>query len=344
MKKILSLVIIIVLMFSVCSCKSNPTTDEVGQIILQDKTPATEDTIDIENKEQTPEPEPQPEPQPEPEIEQTDVNNEQTKKFTLDNIFSPYEVVITLTVEESKKGLTYTPEDFPEIDCYYIYPYNYYPEEYRPEYKDNYTIALMLNDPSKENVLKYIEIAEKDTRVYSACPNALEPYANKLLVCIDEREEKYTVEDFKEYDVRNVSDTYISNRENNSHCYDIESTRRIQVSYDTQDRKQFITKLASDPRIHYIMPYFPWFDEKTLSIGITDEAQNDKEEYTAADFGLEDIATLKKPEASLSGAYNIVLNKPSKQTIVDLQKTLKQDPRIKYVQIDERGVIVYGIS
>ena len=177
MKKILSLIMIMLILFSVCSCNSKPDTEDAGQIIIDNEDTPTQ----TDKTEQTPEPEPEP--------EQTDSDKEKTDTLTLDNNFCKYTVIVTLTDEESSKKLIYTKEDFPDVDIigifedhdgskdgsYYADSYQdkkYYPDEYYPEYINKTTLYFMLKHPSEQNVSDAVKILEKDSRVYSACPNA----------------------------------------------------------------------------------------------------------------------------------------------------------------------------
>ena len=198
MKNIFTLIMIMLLLFSVVGCDNNPEPDEIATPVIEiEPEIEKEDTEIAQQTDKTPEPEPEPEPQPEAEPINTDRAAACT--LTLDNTFSPYEVIITLTLEESAKGLTYTPEDFPEIDCYYVFDvdseirkeygeyvdengnisinlgYDHYLKYYGvktyPECEYRITLSLLLNKPSKEGVLEAVKKLEQDNRVYMAEPS-----------------------------------------------------------------------------------------------------------------------------------------------------------------------------
>ena len=127
-------------------------------------------------------------------------------KYIASMPFSPYEVVVTLTAEESAKGKTYTPADFPQVDVFNVFEYDYFPTEYYPDYADKTTLFLMLNKPDKATVLDYIDKLKTDSRVFNACVNVLEIDGNYFAAIVSkeqaEKQTYYTKDDFPDAKLR----------------------------------------------------------------------------------------------------------------------------------------------
>ena len=182
MKKSAALFMIFLMILNICACKrvpedtegvSLPTasgeekTEDNGTGALSPTPPkdegksATEATKDEDKAE-----------------DKTSTDTPDTEEdFTLDVPFSEYEVVITLTDEESAKNKLYTPDDFPELELINVFEdkeFHYTRYYYSPEkniYSGKKTLILMLKEPSKERVLKYIKLLQADVRVFDAYPN-----------------------------------------------------------------------------------------------------------------------------------------------------------------------------
>ena len=171
MKKLIAITLVFAMCFSLFGCKE--ADEDTAKPLDISQNEAENQT---ENQNENPQPEPeqnkQPETQKEPQKEKGD--KAEPCALTVDNSFSPYEVVVTLTLEESKKNKTYTEKDFEYADIYYLYQKdNYFNTKYEPQYKDRVTLFLYINEPSKQNVLDTVKLIEKDERVYSACPCAI---------------------------------------------------------------------------------------------------------------------------------------------------------------------------
>ena len=170
MKRIIALCILLVMLFSMPSCKRAETDDDVAVVDKQNavaQTPAddtdTEQVPENTEKEDTPAVE-QDKVETKPSEEQETVTTPAVQKgepckLTINNTFSDYIVVATLTDAESAKNKTYTPSDFPDLDVFLVFENNdYYNTKYYPEYETKTTLFLMLNTPSKQTVLDYIKL------------------------------------------------------------------------------------------------------------------------------------------------------------------------------------------
>ena len=177
MKKIISLALVLILLLSFCSCKK----EESGAT-------ASPDSLVENNQPETNEPEVQKPETKDPEVQEPEKQQPETQvtvekgefhPYTVDDYFRPYEVIVTLTQEESGKGLEYTPKDFPDFELlsiseFYEFTYTPYNYDYQGDFADNRkTIILLLKNPNKQTVLDYIEILKSDERVYLASPSVL---------------------------------------------------------------------------------------------------------------------------------------------------------------------------
>ena len=184
MKKLISAILILILTASLFACKRADDGEGAADVTVPDReitagTDAPEQDAETTDKTDAPDVKPTDAPDVEPTPEgggsaaprESEDTPDPEPEYTADMPFSPYEVVVTLTAEESAKGKTYTPADFPEVDVFNVLEFDYFPAEYYPDYADKTTLFLMLNEPSKENVLGAIRIIEDDERVMDACVN-----------------------------------------------------------------------------------------------------------------------------------------------------------------------------
>ncbi len=360
MKKILSIVLILVLMLFMFGCKSKPIADDEEAYVEKIETEQSAD----ENEEQT-EQEQSDEQLPEQNVEQE--KNEITEQpeqleskkawcdVTIDEPFSEYEVVVALTAEESQKGIEYTAEDFKEYDVFNVYPFGdfpipYYPEKYFPEYKDLSVIVLMLNEPSKENVLECIKKLEKDVRVYSAEPNFNMLYTGSandgdvyLVQAVLTEEEANTQRQFA-YSEHDFSMCYS--------CYELNIKDGSEFDYYVYDFKKILgmnikgydnlKAAVADPRIERIYPtHNPFCSNSDFTI----YASVEPGVYTASDF---DYLEIESVEAVIPGEYvaenqiKLTLKEPSMRNFAKAIELLKQDERVKNASSEFEGMIIEG--
>ena len=349
MNRLIIILMLIAMVLNISACKRD-ILDETAEPIVEIDVPKTEtenevkaDTeVKTETKTGT-----VTETAPKEEIE-PEVANDKAEPCTLttENVFSPNEVVITLTLEESAKGKVYRPEDFPEIDCYNVFPYNYYPEEYHPEHKDRLTLALMLNEPSKEKVLEYVKIAEKDDRVYSACPNVIDyHFGKKLIICAYKKEgstkEPYFGGGYSENDFVNLSiiEDYGNLPYNFPFCYVVPDTVFLWVDYDKEyynNQKEVIADLLKDKRVRYVMPDYEYFFGNYLEITLEKGA-----EFYAEDYGLENVTVefmwsfeSREQKGVWLDCYRLHFDKNDKQKAVDTKAMLEKLPEFVDVYLD----------
>ena len=204
--------------------------------------------------------------------------------YTIDDNFSPNEVVVTLTLEESEKEKVYTAQDFPNADCFYVFEYDYYPEEYHPEYKGRVTLMLMLDKPSKENVLKTIDILEQDSRVYSAEANFITYTYSGNNSCLVKLTQENTTNDFNYDGIISVEQARIND------IKDIDDKNELSkwlvITYDKKNNNEIIKSLLNDNRVSQVIPDYLNIsvEPNLLFIVLTDQECQKELEYTVSDF------------------------------------------------------------
>ena len=176
MKRIISLVLILILLLSFCSCKK----EDSGEL-------ASPDTLVENNQPETNVPEVQ-----KPEVQESEVKEPKTQepentqpevlpenkepsvvdKFppcnaTLEDDFAANRIIALLTLEESRKNITYSVSDFPEIDIDTVKIILNYNENTDARV----TLLFTLNNGTKQKVLDSIKILETNPIVYLACPD-----------------------------------------------------------------------------------------------------------------------------------------------------------------------------
>ena len=219
MKRVLSILLIFILMASLFACKRADDGEGAADVSVPDReitagTDAPEQDAVSADKTDAPDVKPTDasdvEPTPADGGSAATRENEETPdtkpEYTADMPFSPYEVVVTLTAEESAKGKTYTPADFPQLDVFNVFEYDYFPAEYYPEYADKTTLFLMLNKPDKATVLDYIDKLKTDSRVFNVNVNVLEIDGNYFAAIVSkeqaEKQTYYTKDDFPDAKLR----------------------------------------------------------------------------------------------------------------------------------------------
>lgn len=196
MKKLAALFMVFLMILNICACKRVPEDTEGVSIPASSGEEKTEDngndalspTPPVGQEDTAPEkPEEDEGKKTDEEMQEKPADKTDDKvptdtpdteeDFTLDVPFSEYEVVVTLTDEESAKNKIYTPDDFPELELINVFEdkeFHYTRYYYSPEkniYSGKKTLILMLKEPSKERVLKYIKLLQADVRVFDAYPN-----------------------------------------------------------------------------------------------------------------------------------------------------------------------------
>ena len=245
---------------------------------------------------------------------QTDVQQEyKPLEFELDDEFSPYDVVVTLTEEESAKGKDYKVEDFAEYDIFHVFEYSeYYSKEYYPQLEKNRTLVLMLENPSKERVLEYCEKLEKDLRVQFARPN-VDEYLNESVL-------KYKVElndgveyiDAKDYPEIDLFSIYSEAGEEDIGRFE----KRLKVGEDKivyftfneykGDKYQALRKNIQDilaiDVVKNVRPLYSRVYEQSVGITLDDNQKNNVEKFTKEYF-----SPIKIKEIEVTGRTIITL-------------------------------------
>ncbi|MBQ8605605.1 MAG: hypothetical protein IJ408_02610 [Clostridia bacterium] len=210
MKRIISFILVLCLLLSVCGCKREDPEDTAAPLDITEGAPEKEEL-------------------PEPEKEQTQTD-EQAKgdkaepcNLTLENTFSQYEVIVTLTNEETAKKKEYTAKDFADYDVFYVIENDAYYgnpsfKDSYPEYQGRTTLFMYLNEPSKENVLKTVKKLEADERVFAACPNPIRA-KNSIIA--------YVKEEYNTKDIATLKKTFAQET-----FSDLKNLNTILYSYD----------------------------------------------------------------------------------------------------------------
>ena len=334
MKKIVSLFIILSLMLSLFSCFKSPTEDNA--IPENFVTENNENTGELEKEQQN--------------TDEDETNHEKSKDkaahcdVTIDEPFSDFEVVVSFTLEESAKDLEYFPEDFPEVDCFNVYLFDYYPEEVHPEYKDRKTVILMLNEQSKQGVLDAVKILEKDDRVYSAEPNyygAVIGEKNYFYISTNkylyEYEESGTLENLNDaFDIDGVEKVSTLQMQEYKFCkYSIHDFI-YKVSCEKFDL-DILKAFSKDERVKHIM-YTCETLEMFRYLIITMHTQS---QYTAEDFvhieGLKEFKLNWKE----SNEYEATFEHICYQNLTKAYFDLLNDERVKSVEVKYKSEYLY---
>ncbi len=239
-----------------------------------------------------------------------DNKSEPEEDFTLDVPFSKYEVVVTLTDEETAKNKTYMPEDFPDLDIFNVYEQpDYY--DFKFEYKDNKykgktTIMLMLNKPSKERVLEYVKILQNDTRVFDACPTLDEFSTSSFFVKMKDKSIKYTEDSFNYLDIGDFKiiekTSFGSPHFYPSGHYGLGNDHMpiINIYFKNEVKKEKLIeefkKLKNDPEVLYVIPdaeTSSCYEHNKLSIELKN-FEKPLEEYDINDFPKLKINNIRK--------------------------------------------------
>ena len=313
-----ALLIILVLSLSVFSCAKVPTED--GAIVDNLKI-----DVDVppENNEKTELPE-----QPKDKAEPCGV--------TIDEPFSDFEVVVSFTLEESAKDLEYFPEDFPEVDCFNVYLFDYYPEEVHPEYKDRKTVILMLNEQSKQGVLDAVKILEKDDRVYSAEPNyygAVIGEKNYFYISTN----KYLYEYEESGTLENLNDAFDIDGVEKVSTLQMQEYKRFNFNINDCIYKiscnnfdiEILKAFSKDYRINYIISPI----ESLASFENFYVIMKEENEYTFEDFSyIEHIKDFKLKWTNIN-IYEVTLQCNNYHNLVSVYFAFKNDDRVKSIDI-----------
>ena len=365
MKKLLALFLILLLMLSAFGC-AKPDEETGAEAGLVD-TPAPQ-------PEKTPEPEKEPvikEPTPdtqtkEPEKEEPEAEEPQPTgdkapfcDVKIDEPFSSTEVVVSLTLEESKKGLEYTEKDFAEYGVINVFPFDYYPEKYFPEYKDRQTLILMLDKDSKQNVLDSVKKLEQDERVYSCEPNfeyayisAKNTYGYISLIMILTDEEERLNKEYKTFDfpkikaVDNVPHKLNEMPNVDTEWYIYKCKRSFYVSVE---KYEDIKELVADPRVERVYYWYYMFTEyelDTLYVSLTEKQFKNQKEYGVEDFeyltNLVSVEFTKDIINSPKDQLRLTFKEKSKRNILNSYYLLKEDKRIANVSVYPATIIISG--
>lgn len=340
MKKIITLFIILALSISLFSCAKTPAEDnaipenliEENNEQTEDQTEKTEDTpvIDTTNDEQITE---QP-PKNEDKATPCDV--------TIDEPFSDFEVVVSFTLEESAKDLEYFPEDFSEVDCFNVYPFDYYPEEIHPEYKGRKTVILMLNEQSKQGVLDAVKILEKDERVYSAEPNFIVEMSSKYTDYSTARLELTDEEFSKSVTYEYISKEYTEddfNYDGVIKVYNLRDNKKmLDVRYKFNDYET-LKQLANDKRVKRVYNHMELnsIDYDEIAIWFHNKEKCD---YTVEDFSYIDIEEIIDYYDSL-GSILIRLKTSGYKALFTARDKLLKDDIVRAVYFNRSGELAH---
>ena len=339
MKKVISLFLILSLLFTLFGCTTT----------VQEETAAADVLVQEQKTEQPPKTVVKTEQQLEntnkQQINKTDTTNDKASycDVTIDEPFSANEVVISLTLEESAKKKSYTPDDFSQVDIFHVFEFNYYPTEYHPEYEGRTTLMLMLNDPSKERVLEYVKVLEKDERIYSAEPNFITDIYNNecdsCLVNLTEQElvknKTYTINDFEYADIISVKE------QNKEYIYQITGERIVKkeliISYVKNNNKT-LKDLVNDNRVSSLRPNYLEIEPNCIYVTLTEQEHEKGEKYTIKDFS--EINIEKIDSYASSKIINIHLKQGGYREVFSVYHNLKNDKRFASVEFNNTLTLI----
>ena len=348
MKRLTAILMIALMLVSVTSCKEMPE-DSVGVsepahadiadntesgTVDTDKTDtkATDSSASDTEKNET-------ETDTEPKIDEPE------EDFTLDVPFSEYEVVVTLTDEETAKQKTYTPEDFPELDVFNVFEnpdYYRYKHDFNVNiYNDKTTLILMLSEPSKERVLEYIKILEKDARVFDATPSLDEFSTTEFYIKMKNSRLDYTADSFDYLDLgefefgevyfgtpTNYPNFYYSLSEQDGPFYKIYYKNKISEEKLIEEFK----KLKNDTDVQYIVPYYGDVlyicDELIIKPNSTNNKEKPLEENILTDYP---ELKIKQIIAYDSDSFVIKFDADTRQ-LFNIYRVLSKDNRIESIK------------
>ena len=337
MKRIISFILVLCLLLSVCGCKRKDPE-------------ATAAPLDITEGEIEKQPE-LPEDEPEKKQTQTDEQVKGDKaepcNLTLENSFSQYEVIVTLTNEETAKKKEYTAKDFADYDVFYVLENDAYYgnpsfKDSYPEYQDKTTLVMYLNEPSKENVLNTVKALEKDERVFAACPcpfgseGALKAYLNddgKL------KAEKYELE-LSDFDLENVV-----------HAKHSRGVVKFTIEKNNENQDKTYTvfkKLINNPYVIKVVPIYPDF-HNNIEISIDNSFYNpsihNKETFEQfTDMNIINFEKSIDTKYSYSKELFIHFEKPTYQQLFDMVSKVKAYDANILIAVNASGAIVETIS
>ena len=324
MKKTVALILIFVMIFSVSGCKRADFED----------TALPFDTADegTSENEKTPENE-----TPQPEIQKPKGDKAEPCSLTLENAFSEYEVIVTLTKEETAKNKTYTEKDFADYDIFYVLENDEYygnpnMKDSYPEYQGRTTLFLYLNSPSKENVLKTVKNLEKDKRVFAACPNPFE-FDGRIKIT-------YTYSNYEQDRINKLKNICnLLEKKNLSNYYAFgNSIVYVDVSESTiEETIRIISELESECLSADIKPNYPYVASTRLLV----EMSSAKKEYTLDDFPYLELEKIESvPNYSNNGRMHLILYLKNKtmQSIADAVKALNEDSKVINVTLEQNNL------
>ena len=331
MKKTVTLILIFVMIFSISGCKRADFED----------TALPFDTADegTSENEKTPENE-----TPQPEIQKPKGDKAEPCSLTLENAFSEYEVIVTLTKEETAKNKTYTEKDFADYDIFYVLENDEYygnpnMKDSYPEYQGRTTLFLYLNSPSKENVLKTVKNLEKDERVFNVCPC---PYNSTGILRAYLTEEGNAKAKKQEL---GLNDFNLDNVVRAEYCPDVIEFKFGEYIQETYTAYK---KLVNNPYVIKAVPEYPDYQAEVL-ISI-ENSYYSPEIHTQEFFKQFTDMNITKFEKSVDNEYfhskSIFLEfeKPTYQQLFDMASNIQKYDNKLVAEVVILGSILHPVS
>ena len=386
MKKIVGLIVLLSLMVTLCASKTEKKHID-DQSVLAQATGIEQSTLPEtvkETKAQKVEAVKETEPQ-KVETEENKTQPVQKPKgdkkepcnLTLQNAFSEYEVIVTLTKQETAKNKTYTEKDFSDYGVFYVSENNeYYSDsnvaEAYPEYQGRTTLFLYLDKPSKENVLKTVKELENDERVFAACPNPISNSRritllftndyNEVLMNLasdyekakkngssDERHNAY--HDFMEKLEAKIIQDFCYNESCGFNIYEHENVKikpEIKVRIYIDNMYDAMKIFLKNPKIKKVVPYYNAKDlDGKVSITFKDPEYSQSNPYTNdtfkkyTDMKITSLWQKNKDDEKETDrvAVELTFEKPTYQGIADMISNLQKDSKVKNVYVGKRPVV-----
>ena len=339
MKRVIAIMLVFSMCFTLFSCKEadedtakpleklqNENKNEQGEI-KQEQSENTEGTPNVNEQESQPE--------------------KEEPRYTIEDDFSPYEVIVTLTKQETDLKKEYTEKDFPNADVFYVVQnQDYYGnpnfKDAYPEYQDKTTLFMYLNTPSKQNVLDTIEKLKQDERIFDADVCFLSS-KNILSIIISDKYLMQHLKDtimFDSFNIRNVS--YIDYNPiyyNQDNIISIEFKNNTDNVRDVYDAMKI---LKDDIRFNKILPVYSQYTGN-LTISYKNHIKGKK--YTANDFP--EIAELEIINISVLDfgiedvLINIYVKNASYAKLIKAQTNLIKSGKYQSVFLDAKSNMSY---
>ncbi|MBQ8605815.1 MAG: hypothetical protein IJ408_03685 [Clostridia bacterium] len=323
MKRIITLILVLCLLLSVCGCKREDPEDTAAPFNLTDEKEQarkTEETVAVKNE----------------------GNENNMKNLQLDPVYSEYEILVTLTESESSAEKNYTVVDFSNINISYVYKLGNYTDyffespEIAEKYKNKTTLVLYLKEGGSENILSAIKELEKDSRVFFAEPCALElgkGYNGEIEVFAKTQYEvpEWFIHNFLK-DLENPPEYSLSF---STHIVEGSKSVHINVANDNVCDVISIVNHLHEKNRKIKIKFKYKFSGDSLILCLTEAQSNLQTDYSSKDFESLQLLDVQKIHTSISnGKKRIFLRLKPEHTdpffMKKYEQILAEDMRVEY--------------